>query len=133
VRHLQYSAAESERWRVLRKLFWIDARIEWRLVGVAAFVLARFGRSDLIPQVFGVIIGPHLLPLAKIFRAPRYYWTGGVMMVGALGSLLIPRSNIRNIVGCAAVGLTLWVTGTILLCGSLRQPAASRSAMGRTR
>ena len=83
----------------------------------------HFGRFDLIPQVFGVIIGLHFLPLAKVFRAPRYYWTGGVMVAGAFGSLLIARGDIRNITGCAAIGLTLWITAEKILAGTPSVPS----------
>jgi hypothetical protein len=62
-----------------------------------------------------VIIGLHFLPLVKIFRAPIFYWTGGIMVVAALGSLLMRRGHIRNIAGCAAVGLTLWLTSVAIL------------------
>jgi hypothetical protein len=48
------------------------------------------------------------------------------MVAGALGWLLIARGNIRNIVGCAAVGLTLWITGvSILTSGSSGRDRAS--------
>jgi hypothetical protein len=57
----------------------------------------------------------HFLPLAKIFTARRYYWTGGIMVIAAVGSLFIPRSDVRNIAGCAAIGLTLWLTGLVIL------------------
>lgn len=116
VRHLPSSPAELEHSRAFRKFFWIDVGIEWGLSGVAVFALARFGRGDLIPQALGVIIGLHFLPLVRIFRAPLYYWTGGIMVVAALGSLLMHRGHIRNIAGCAAVGLTLWVTSVAVLC-----------------
>lgn len=116
VRHLPSSAAELEHSRAFRKFFWVDVGIEWGLIGVAVFALARFGRGDLIPQALGVIIGLHFLPLVKIFRAPPYYWTGGIMAVAALGSLLMPRGHMRNIFACAAVGLTLWVTSVAVLC-----------------
>jgi len=115
-RRLPSSAAERHHWKTFRKFFWIDFGIEWGLGGVAVFALARFGRFDLIPQALGVIIGLHFLPFVKIFRAPRYYWTGGIMVVAALASLFIPRGYLRNIAGCAAIGLTLWVTGVAILC-----------------
>lgn len=115
VRRLTSSSAELAHWMRFRRFFWIDFGIEWGLAGVAVFALARLGRSDLIPQAVGVIIGLHFLPLVKIFRAPRYYWTGGLIVVAALASLLIHRGYLRNIAGCAAVGLTLWVTGVVIL------------------
>jgi hypothetical protein len=118
VRHLVFSASDVEHWRAHRKVFWIDSGIEWGLGGAAAFALARFGRFDLIPQALGVIIGLHFLPFVKIFRAPRYYWTGGIMVVAAVASLLIERGYIRNIAGCAAIGLTLWATAVAILAST---------------
>jgi hypothetical protein len=115
VRQLPSSAAELEHSRAFRKFFWVDVGIEWGLGGVAVFALVRFGRGDLIPPVLGVIIGLHFLPLVKIFRAPLYYWTGGIMVVAALGSLLMHGGYIRNIFVCAAVGLTLWATSVAVL------------------
>jgi hypothetical protein len=38
------------------------------------------------------------------------------MLVAALGSLLLAPGHIRNVVGCAAVGLTLWITCFAILC-----------------
>jgi hypothetical protein len=116
VRHLPPSPTESEHSRAFRKFFWVDVGIEWGLVGVAVFALPRFGHGDLIPPALGVIIGLHFLPLVKIFRAPVYYWTGGTMVVAALGSLLMHRGHIRNVFACAAFALTLWVTSVAVLC-----------------
>jgi hypothetical protein len=115
-RRLPSSAAELDYWRTVRKFYWLDVGLEWALIGVAVFALAHVGRFDLIPQAFGVIVGLHYLPLGKIFRAQQYYWTGAVMLVAALGSLLMPPGHIRDVVGCAAVGLTLWVTCFAILC-----------------
>jgi hypothetical protein len=115
VRHLLSSAAELEHSRAFRKFFWVDVGIEWGLVGAAVFLLGRFDHADLIPQVVGVVVGLHFLPLVKIFRAPPYYWTGGIMVVGALGTLLIPHGTGRNIAACVSAGLTLWVTCVVIL------------------
>jgi hypothetical protein len=115
-RKLQSSAADLGHWRNVRKFYWLDVGLEWGLIGVVVFALVRLGRFDLIPQSFGVIVGLHYLPLGKIFRAQQYYWTGGVMVTVALGSLLIPGGYIRNVVGCAGVGLTLWISCFAILC-----------------
>ena len=114
-RNLPSSSAELDHWKAVRKFYWLDVGLEWGLIGAAVSALAQFGRFDLIPQALGVIIGLHYLPLGKIFRAQQYYWTGGVMVAAALGSLLIHRGQIRNIVGCAAIGLILWVTCVAIL------------------
>ncbi|MGC1415373.1 MAG: hypothetical protein WA817_08840 [Candidatus Acidiferrum sp.] len=118
VRHLAPSADELAHWVRFRKFFWIDFGIEWGLGGIGVFVLCRLGRLDLMPQALGVIIGLHFLPFVRIFRAPRYYWTGGLMVAAAPASLFIAHGYIRNIVACSAIGLTLWVTSVAALCSS---------------
>jgi hypothetical protein len=127
-RSLSYSATDVEYWRSVRKLFWIDVATEWGLLVLGGLALAHLRRLDLVPQLFGIVVGLHMLPLATVFRAPRCYWTGGIMVAGALGSLLIARGNIRNIIGCAAVGLTLWISGVSILSSS-----RSTQADGRTK
>jgi hypothetical protein len=102
-------------WRSLRGRYWIITGTEWASAVATAIWLSRIGRSDLIPQVCGVIVGLHFFPLARIFRAPIYNGTGAAMIVGALVSLMLSRGYGRNILGCGAVGLTLWVTAVVLL------------------
>jgi hypothetical protein len=114
-RHLISSEADLQHWRSFRKFLWIDSAIEWVLVGTGTFLLSRIGRYDLIPQLFGLVIGLHFLPIAKVFQLPRYYWVGAIMILGELSSLLMPRGDMRNIVGCACIGLTLWINGLIIL------------------
>ena len=114
-RNLPGSAAELDHWKSVRKFYWLDVGLEWALIGAAMLALVRFHRFDLAVQACGVIVGLHYLPLGKIFRARQYYWTGEVLVFSALGSLLVPRGHIRDIAGCAAVGLTLWVTCIALL------------------
>ena len=125
-RNLPSSADDLVHWRAVRKFYWLDVGLEWVLIGAAVSDLARFGRFDLMPQTLGVIIGLHYLPLGKIFRSHEYYWTGGVMVTAALGSLLISREQIRNVVGCASVGLILWATCFRILY-SASSPLAARN------
>jgi hypothetical protein len=114
-RNLSLSSAELAHSMRFRKLFWIDFGFEWGLCALAGFLLARVGRSDLMPQAFGVIIGLHFLPLAKIFTARLFYWTSGIMVVAAIGSLVISRSDVRMVAGSMPGGLTLWATGFVIL------------------
>jgi hypothetical protein len=69
VRRYKDSAADRERWASVAPLFWIDTVAEWLLGAGAVAALAHFGRYALIPQVLGVIIGLHFLPLAWILRS----------------------------------------------------------------
>jgi hypothetical protein len=100
---------------ILPQVFVDRFLIEWVLVGIGTFLLSSIGHYDLIPQLFGLIIGLHFLPIAKVLQLPSYYWVGSIMIAGELSSLLLPHGDIRNIVGCACIGLTLWVNGLIIL------------------
>jgi hypothetical protein len=83
-RDLISSASDLQHWKSFRKFLGIDSVIEWVLVGIGTFLLSRIGRYDLIPQLFGLIIGLHFLPIAKVFQLPRYYWVGAIMIAGEL-------------------------------------------------
>jgi len=114
-RRYKNSVADRERWASIASLFWIDTAAEWVLGAGAVAALAHFGRYALIPQFLGVIIGLHFLPLAWILRAPRYYIMGTAIIVGVLGSFLIPEGSIRNVIACAAIGLPMWITAVVIL------------------
>jgi hypothetical protein len=106
---------EMQSWRPSRSFYWIVTGTESALVVGAAIWLSRIGRSDLIPQVCGAIVGLHFLPLARIFRAPIYHGTGAAMVLGELASLALSRGYGRNIIGCGVPGLVLWATALVLL------------------
>jgi hypothetical protein len=114
-RRCKNSAADRERWASTAPLFWIDTAAEWVLGAGAVVALAHFGRYALIPQFLGVIIGLHFLPLACILRAPRYYIMGTAIILCVLASLLIPQGSIRNVIGCAGIGLPMWTTAVVIL------------------
>jgi hypothetical protein len=114
VRPLTKTEADKAHWRSVRKVYWINFALEWGLIFAAGAVIAHLGRMDLIPQVFGVVVGFHFIPLAKVFRSTRCYWTGGAMVIAAVASLLVAPGGLRNILGCCAVGLPLWLTAVAI-------------------
>lgn len=107
-------------WRPSRGLYWLNTGTEWVLVAAAAIWLSHMDRSDLIPEVCGLIVGLHFFPLAAIFRVPIYYGTGTVIVIGETLSLIMPRGYGRNILGCGAVGLALWATAAVTLTWILK-------------
>jgi hypothetical protein len=115
LRRLPLSGEDSQHRIALRGPYWVDVAIECLACIGAVVWLAHTRRYDLIPQSFGVIIGLHFLPLAKIFRMPIYYATGAVMASGALASLAIPTGNVRNLSACGVIGLSLWATAAVTL------------------
>jgi hypothetical protein len=116
LRHAAYSTAHGRRWKAVSTPYWTLVVIEWLACGVAANWLNRIGRGGLTPQLIGVIVGLHFLPLAKIFKAPIYYWTGAAMVLGSLASLAIPAGHVRNMAVFGVNGLSLWATTVVNLC-----------------
>lgn len=116
VRRLRYSARDGRDWSSVSKPYWTVVTIEWIACIVASNWLSHLGHYDLIPQAIGLIVGIHFAPLAKIFRAPIYYWTGAAMVAGVLVSMLVPSGDLRNIVASGVCGLALWATEAVILC-----------------
>jgi hypothetical protein len=114
-RHLISAPDDVERWKTVRRFYWLDVLLEWGLVAFAAPFLAMRGHYDLIAATCGVIIGLHYFPLAHIFCVSRYYWIGGILVTGSLLSLFIPPGHLRYLAGCFVNGLTLWISALILL------------------
>ena len=114
-RPLRSSDDDMVRWRSVRAFYWLDFVLEWAFIAAAFGALAKFERVDLAPQVLGLIIGLHYLPLSKIFGLRQYAWTGCLLVAGALGSLFIPRGQSRNIVGFVVLGSILWATCAAIL------------------
>jgi hypothetical protein len=114
-RHLISAPDDTERWKMVRRFYWLDVLLEWGLVAFAAAFLATRGHYDLMPATCGVIIGLHYFPLASIFRVSRYYWIGGILVTGSLVSLFIPPGHLRYLAGCWLNGLTLWISALIVL------------------
>ncbi len=116
LRHAAYSTAHGRRWAAVSMPYWTIVAIEWLACGIAANWLNHIGHGGLTPQFIGVIIGLHFLPLAKIFKAPIYYWTGAAMVLGSLASLAIPAGHVRNMAAFGVNGLSLWATTVVNLC-----------------
>ncbi|MDQ2841770.1 MAG: hypothetical protein M3Y72_12165 [Acidobacteriota bacterium] len=125
--YLPYAATDLQRWAAISKTYWTVVAIEWLACAVAVNWLLHIHRYGLMPQCLGVIIGLHFLPLAKIFKVAIYYATGAVMALGVLASLTIPAGDVRNIVACSVLGLSLWTTAAIILC---RDGISSRETEG---
>lgn len=116
LRHLPSTPAGRKLWPSVSKAFWGIVAIELLALNLATSWLRQNGHANLIPQLMGVVVGLHFLPLAKIFKAPIYYWTGTAMTLGVLVSLAVPAEHLRTIVACSLSGVSLWATSTAILC-----------------
>jgi hypothetical protein len=107
---------------------WVNA-IQWVAVFIVAFSFARFHIDAYINSAITAIVGLHMFPLARLFRYPLHYVTGGLMVAWAVASgLLVPVAEMQ---GTAALGtgLILWSSAVVTLVLALhasRQPAAAQ-------
>jgi hypothetical protein len=115
LRRAPYASASGQSWSSISKAYWAIVVVEWVACTVAMNWLNYVHRLDLWPQFIGLIVGLHFLPLAKVFKAPIYCWTGAVMTLGVLASLAIPVGEVRNLVACGISGLSLWATEAVIL------------------
>jgi hypothetical protein len=74
-------------------------------------ILGATGNFELIPSINLIIVGIHFFPLARIFRVPRYYFTGLLFCIIPIVSLIIIPEQFE-------IGHTLaWYVVPSLGCG----------------
>ena len=92
-------------------VFWIEAG----LIGLVSALFGRSGHGEWIPVAIALIVGLHFLPLARIFQAPVYYWTGGASVLGVLLCLPIRTTGLRLLCVGGVMTAVLWTTAALLL------------------
>lgn len=63
---------------VRRRFAWVNA-LQWSAIIAVAGGAQTSGRPELIFGLVAVVVGLHFLPLAALFRQPRFHVTGGLM------------------------------------------------------
>lgn len=124
-----YSPAGQPPRAVRRRFAWINA-VQWLAIVLAAIGARKGGVPELIPGLVSVVVGLHFLPLASLFRQPRFHLTGALLVaVGAAGCAIGlaggPAGTVQTTVGLA-VALVLW--GTASLGWAKRAGAAPHSS-----
>ena len=93
----------------------IASGVEGVIILIAANVLTKIGRQDLIASVVAIIVGVHFLPLARWFPAPIYYATGALLVVVGLAGTAIQEPLARILTVCAGAASVLWLSCTVVL------------------
>lgn len=77
--------------RVMLRRFYLVVTVEVIAIMVVNGICAGTQHLELLVPLDLLIVGIHFLPLAWIFRVPRYYWMGGLFcLVIAFTLVLIP-------------------------------------------
>jgi Family of unknown function (DUF7010) len=100
--------------RVARE-FEIVLALEWIPIFGAAFVLSRRRRPELILPVIALIVGLHFFPLARIFGATLYYFTGAAIVITSLTAIAARDPLPKQVTASFGCGLVLWTTAALLL------------------
>jgi len=112
-----------------RAFGWINA-IQWIAVAVAAFTLAKLNLDAYVMNAITAIVGLHMFPLARVFRYPVHYATGGALVAWAVfAGLLVPIEQMQGVTALGT-GIILWLSAAVTLVLALkiaRQPALAQS------
>jgi hypothetical protein len=90
---------------------------QWLAIAVVVGGALASGVPGLIPGLVAVVVGLHFLPLAVLFRLPRFHLTGALMITAgtagcAIGVLGGPAGTVQMTVGVSAA-VILWGTVSV--------------------
>ena len=90
---------------------------QWIVAIMAVCVLHHFGLDEWSAPTIMLIVGLHMLPLARVFQYPPHYLTGAALIVTAIVYPLASRSGPASALGCMLAAMILWLSAA----WSLRQ------------
>ncbi|MCC9711728.1 hypothetical protein E4N62_44880 [Streptomyces sp. MNU76] len=107
---------------VRRRFIWMNM-LQWLAIALVAAGARVVGVPELIPGLVAVVVGFHFLPLAALFRQPRFHLTGALMITAGVAGCALeaiggPTGSGQTTVGLGAA-VILWGTA----CLAQRGPA----------
>jgi hypothetical protein len=94
--------------------------IELVLCSVAVGSVEYLHRLDLIWPALGTAVSLHFLPLVRLFRVTRYYFTGIAGTVVCMVAMVAFNAPANALVAAAGMCLNMWGTAAWLLASSDR-------------
>jgi signal transduction histidine kinase len=102
--------AEPEARKARQRVFrWVNL-MQWLAVFAVSFILSALGHPEWSTPAVVLIVGLHLIPLARIFHAPRHYVTGIALIVVALAYPWMNGGGPNYPSGEFATGAILWIS-----------------------
>lgn len=132
-RELTNQVSKTDLRRGKRTRFWFNIifAAEGLAIAITIAVSNATGHSELIPVVIAIIVGVHFLPLALLFQVRLYYFTGALLCLLAIITLLFVPAKVTlgehqinafmSVVGFGSAlilwgtGLAIWLMGRRLL------------------
>lgn len=117
--------ADAEGARRLNRGFNVVFASEVGAIVIVANLLARYGNAAWIMAAIALIVAVGFLPMARVFRYPVYYATGGVELAlcAIIIALMHSRIELADPLFGLIMALTLWLTVVVLLLQGARWSA----------
>ncbi|CRK85097.1 DUF7010 family protein [Neobacillus massiliamazoniensis] len=132
----QFSKEDLKRGKSIRFWFNIIFAAEGLAIVISIVLCNATRHSELIPLIIAIIVGVHFLPLAHLFQVKLYYFTGTLLCLLAIFTLLfIPEkatlgeyqiNAFMSVVGLGSA-LILWGTGLAILLMGIRLLGAAQN------
>ena len=94
--------------------------VQWTAIFIAVQLLAHFHRTNWIVSAITLIVGAHFWPLAYLFKARVYYFTGWVLVIWTIAAAFIFPANFMDAAAALGTGAILWLTAIKLTWDSVR-------------
>ncbi|MGG3889655.1 DUF7010 family protein [Metabacillus fastidiosus] len=132
-RELKNQVSKADLKREKSKRFWFNIifAAEGLAIVITIAVCNSTRHSELIPLIIAIIVGVHFLPLAHLFQVRLYYFTGTLLCLLAIMTLLFVPEKVTlgeyqinafmSVVGFGSAlilwgtGLAIWLLGKRLL------------------
>jgi hypothetical protein len=114
-RSAREAEAETLEKKSAGRIFNIVNITQWVTILIVGNVLANVGLKDWVLASAMFIVGVHFFPLAKAFGNPVLNYTGGALVLLAIGYPFLVPGGAANPVGCLGAGIILWATALVSL------------------
>ena len=107
--------------------------IQWVSIATAVAILSLLHTPEYIVAAISIIVGLHLLPLARSLRHAQHYVTGALLIAWPLGCLaLLPRPLVSGV--CAlGIGVVLLLSAVATLLHILQATRTQQHQWSVTR
>jgi len=95
-----------------RAFKWVNI-VQWVTVAIVAFTFAKLHIDAYVISAITAIVGLHMFPLARIFRYPMHYVTGGALVAWAVANALFVPTETMQGTAALGTGVILWVAAGV--------------------
>jgi hypothetical protein len=103
-----------------RKAFNRINAVQWIAIAIVAFSFGRLHIDAYVLSAITAIVGIHMFPLARLFRYPMHYLSGGLLTAwGGASAAIFPVDSLQSSTAIGT-GAILWFSAATTLALALR-------------